>query len=185
MDIEITVMTVFKAVFFVLFLIPLYLLGLELFFRTQTPLTKKNNNEEAKNLFLTLLKKSKKNLKVYDDGEEFFYTDPDIIQALENKLTSNPQYTISFHFNLEPTEELKEFSETYKNRFSLSQGPWGDEKKQRQHFKLFDDGKIAIESYHDKDSTTREYRVYEKQRWQFKNPIVKNMELDFKQQKNA
>ena len=73
-----------------------------------------NSNEMAASNFLTLLQDAKDSMVVHDDGNKMegsIYQNQGVIDAVRTKLSENPRFRLSCHFNFDDampfTEALK------------------------------------------------------------------------------
>lgn len=115
-----------------------------------------NDDEAAISRFIKLVKATKKEMLIHDDGDRSssLYQDHRVLSAVEERLEAGA--TIRCLFNEDSRLGITELAtkhDTLVIRYSLGTG-W----RSALHFKLVDGGKIAYLTKHREDGT-REYRL--------------------------
>lgn len=126
-----------------------------------TTMMDRNSDETAVEHFLTLLREAKESMVVHDDGNEMadgsIYQNGEVIDAVRQKLSENPKFTLSCHFNY---DDNMPFAEAFKDheRVRIVTGN-GSRPKDDVHYKIIDGGVKAHISRHELSSKERRYRV--------------------------
>ncbi len=120
-----------------------------------------NDGDIAKRYFLLLLGQAKRTMVVYDDGNEVqdsFYSDQEVLNAIDTKLRENPRFVMKCLFNCPVPYSLntKFASET---RVNLRTTGLGKDRPRDTHMKVIDNGRMAYFTQHDFGSTVRQYEL--------------------------
>ena len=122
----------------------------------------KNDNEFAKELLLKLIAAAEQSLEIFDDGdimERSIYMDEDVVNAVQEKLRTIPNFRLDCWFN-------KDANTLFKNKLVSTKGvnircPSKAERPvMEKHYKIVDNGLLVYISEHQLGSTERTYDFY-------------------------
>lgn len=117
-----------------------------------------NSDDEARRLFIALVRGAKDEIRLYDDGEPgSMYDEPDVIAAVEKQLEAHPSLRIWCVFTHDgETNFRKAFAGEERVQFSTKSI------RSDIHYRIIDDGKIGYLSRHtDASEERRPYRRYD------------------------
>ena len=123
---------------------------------------KYNNNLEAAELATRLVEEAQEEVEIYDDGdffEESTYNHAPFIQAIQDKLSANPSFSVRCFFN-EPSKRLP-FIEMFEkdDRVKIYRRTEGD-RPDDFHYKAIDGWLKGVVSAHKLGDGERSYRDF-------------------------
>ena len=119
-----------------------------------------NSDETAESNFLTLLQDAKESMVVHDDGNKMegsIYQNQRVIDAVHMKLSENPRFRFSCHFNFDDGMPFTKAFEGHPGVRIVT--GHGDRPDDDVHYKIIDEGIKAHISRHEVASQERRYRV--------------------------
>ena len=120
-----------------------------------------NDGDTAKRYFLLLLSQARRQMIVYDDGddaEESIYKDDEVLSAIESKLSSHPEFTMRCLFNCAPPKALREKFEALPC-VDLRTTGLGEKAPRDPHLKVIDGGRMAYLTRHSFGSRSTPYEL--------------------------
>ena len=162
-----------------------------------------NDDEVATKNFLCQIEKTKKNIRIFDDGnfmQNSIYNKDEVIKKLEEKVKGeNSRFRLEIHFNDEKGSGKKgvlaiyDLASKYPERISIKDDLQncvsikGGLKIRGDgfHFKISDFGKYCYVSKHKKGDKSRKYLEYEKKWFQSMHPVVRDCNKTFAEQSRS
>ena len=119
-----------------------------------------NSDETAVEHFVALLDEAKTSMVVHDDGNKMegsIYENKDVIDAVRRKLSDEPDFQLSCHFNFDDTMPFtRELQGVRGIKIKTGQG---DRSHDDVHYKIIDGGLKVYLSRHAVASKARRYKV--------------------------
>ena len=119
-----------------------------------------NDDELAVGSFTDLLEEARLNMTVYDDGNDMegsIYTKQEVVDAVKEKLSNVPSFTMRCYFNYDEKDIL--FRKTFDGEARVDIRTRKGARPDDTHYKIIDDGRMAYLSQHGHGSRQRKFQV--------------------------
>ena len=131
--------------------------------KNQEPESRINSNEEAAILFITLVRKTKHQMLIHDDGdnsERSIYNDDDVMNAIRERVKQRPRLRIECLFNDKDQHlKLEKLADGECRRNILISYLGGDRPEPDIHYKVVDKGRLVHVSHHEHGADERAYTL--------------------------
>ena len=122
-----------------------------------------NDDRTAKEHFLDLLAKAKRDMVIYDDGDDdssgSIYNDGEVLKAVKDKLENNSALKIRCCFNCGPPKKFLEFAQSNSERITVKTMDYTPKDRPYDpHYKIIDRKKAYL-SQHALGSAARQFRI--------------------------
>ena len=119
----------------------------------------KNNDESTKEKLIELLKMTKKEIVIFDDGDPVLYDDQVLVKAFEDKIKELPLLKVRCFFNSPATTLFSKTFENYENVEIMCGEGRENRPPNEVHFKIIDNGLVGYLSIHDPGSPDRRVKI--------------------------